>query len=165
MNILFENRYKTDDRMLSEYVHKILCRKIYFMGAIFAPISFIMAGITLAKQDYILAAVLGVCLFITIVTMLITPPLTIRQLKEYDKRLNNGKNHEAIIQFGENISIAQGTFSLTIEYGQVLKIYELKHSFVLMFARSSGIILDPSGFTIGDFNTFKEFIRTKCQLF
>ena len=30
-----------------------------------------------------------------------------------------------------------------------------------MFAKSSGIILDPAGFTIGDFNSFKEFIGVK----
>ncbi len=85
-------------------------------------------------------------------------PLTIRQLKENNKRLLNGKDYEAIIQFGDNIKINQGTFSLTIEYNQILKIHELKHSYVLMFAKSSGIILDPAGFTIGDFSTFKEFI-------
>lgn len=163
MNIQFENRYYSDDSMLSEYVHKVLCKRIYLMGAVFAPIAFIMTGIMLMKQDYILTAVFGVCLFIFIFTILITPPLTIRQLGESNKRMHNGKNHEAVIQFGENISISQGTFSLTIEYDQILRIYELKHSFVLMFAKSSGIIIDPNGFTIGDFNAFKEFIRTRCK--
>ena len=161
MSILFENRYYTDNKMLSEYVHKVLCKRIYFMGAVFAPIAFIMAGITMMKKDYIFTAVFGVCLFIIIFTILVTPPLTIRQLKENNKRLLNGKNHEAVIQFGDNIKITQGTFSLTMEYNQILKICELKHSYVLMFAKSSGIILDPAGFTTGDLNTFKEFIRTK----
>lgn len=158
MNILFENRYHTHDKMLSEYVHKVLCKRIYFMGAVFIPIAFIMTGITIMKKDYIFTAVFGVCLFIITFTILITPPLTIRQLKENNKRLLNGKDYEAIIQFGDNIKINQGTFSLTIEYNQILKIHELKHSYVLMFAKSSGIILDPAGFTIGDFSTFKEFI-------
>ncbi|MTK07851.1 MAG: YcxB family protein [Hungatella sp.] len=161
MNILYENRYDTDDKMLSEYVHKVLCKRIYFMGAVFAPIAFIMIGITMMKKDYIQVAVFGVCLFILIFTILITPPLTIRQLKESNKRLLNGKDPEAVIQFGDNIKINQGTFSLTMEYNQILKIYELKHSYVLMFAKSSGIILDPAGFTIGDFNSFKEFIKAK----
>ena len=158
MNILFENRYHTDDKMLSEYVHKVLCKRIYFMGAVFTPIALIMTGITMVKKDYIFNAVFGVCLFIITFTILITPPLTIRQLIENNKRLLNGKDYEAIIQFGDNIKINQGTFSLTIEYNQILKIHELKHSYVLMFAKSSGIILDPAGFTIGDFSTFKEFI-------
>ena len=161
MNILFENRYHTDDKMLSEYVHKVLCKRIYLMGAVFAPIAFIMAGITIMKKDYIFAAVFGVCLFIIIFTILVTPPLTIRQLKENNKRLLNGKDHEAVIQFGDNIKITQGSFSLTMEYNQILKIHELKHSYVLMFAKSSGIILDPGGFTIGDFNAFKEFMGAK----
>jgi hypothetical protein len=164
MDILFENRYQTDDKMLSEYVHKVLCKKIYAMGAVFAPIAFAMTVITMVKQEYILAAVFGVCLFINIITILFTPPLTIRQLQESSKRLHNGENHEAVIQFGDDIKISQGTFSLSIEYNQILKIYELKHSYVLMFAKSNGIILDPAGFTIGDFNTFKEFIGTKSLM-
>ncbi|MBE5979170.1 MAG: YcxB family protein [Paenibacillaceae bacterium] len=159
MNILFENRYYTADKMLSEFVHKVLCKRIYSMGAVFAPTAFIMTGIAMVKQDYILAAVFGVCLSILIITILITPPLTIRQLKESNKRMFNGKDYEAIIQFGDNIKISQGTFSLTIDYNQILKIHELKHTYVLMFSKSSGIILDPAGFTIGDFNAFKEFIK------
>lgn len=164
MNIQFENRYYSDKLMISEYVHKILCKRIYIMGAVVAPIALIMTGITLIRQDYILTAVFGVCLFILIFTILITPPMTIRQMQEYDRKLNNGKKNEAIIQFGEKISISQGTFFLTIEYSQILKTYELRNSFVLMFTKNSGIIIDPNGFTIGDFSDFKEFISRKCNV-
>ena len=41
MNIQFENRYYSDKLMISEYVHKILCKRIYLMGAVFAPIALI----------------------------------------------------------------------------------------------------------------------------
>nr|WP_288828412.1 YcxB family protein [uncultured Clostridium sp.] len=164
MNIQFENRYYSDKLMISEYVHKILCKRIYIMGAVVAPIALIMTGITLIRQDYILTAVFGVCLFILIFTILITPPMTIRQMQEYDRKLNNGKKNEAIIQFGEKISISQGTFFLTIEYSQILKTYELRNSFVLMFTKNSGIIIDPNGFTKGDFSDFKEFISKKCNV-
>lgn len=162
MNIQFENRYDSDDAMVSEYVHKVLCRRIYFMGAVFFPIALIMIGITLSEQNYIMTAVLGVCLLIITSTILITPPMTIRQLKEIDYRLHNGKKPVAVIQFGEHISITQGTFSLTIEYSQIIKTYELKHTFVLMFAKNNGIIIDPAGFTVGSYHEFKDFIRTKC---
>lgn len=165
MNIQFENRYYTNKLMITEYVHKVLCKRIYLMGAVFAPIALVMTGITLIRQDYILTAVFGVCLFILIFSILITPPLTVRQLQENDNKLHNGKKHEAILQFGDNISISQGTFSLTIEYSQILRTYELRHSFVLMFAKNSGIIIDPEGFVIGDFCDFKEFISKKCRRF
>lgn len=162
MNIQFENRYDSDDAMISEYVHKVICRRIYFMGAVFIPIALILIGITLSEQNYIMTAVLGVCLLIITSTTLITPPMTIRQLKEFDYRMHNGKKPEAVIQFCEHISITKGTFSLTIEYSQIIKTYELKHSFVLMFAKNNGIIIDPTGFTVGSYHEFKEFIRTKC---
>lgn len=56
MNIQFENRYYSDKLMISEYVHKILCKRIYIMGAVVAPIALIMTGITLIRQDYILTS-------------------------------------------------------------------------------------------------------------
>ncbi|MDW2798634.1 YcxB family protein [Clostridium boliviensis] len=162
MHIQFENRYYSDDAMVPEYVHKVLCRRIYFMGAVFIPIALIMTGIMMSKQNYIMTAVFGVCLFIITSTILITPPMAIRQLREIDYQLHNGKKPEAVIQFGEHISITQGTFSLTIEYFQIIKTYELKHSFVLMFAKNNGIIIDPAGFNVGCYNEFKEFIRIRC---
>ena len=162
MHIQFENRYDSADAMVPEYVHKVLCRRIYFMGAVLFPIALIMIAIMLSKQNYIMTAVFGVCLFIITSTILITPPMMIRQMKEIDSRLLNGKKPEAVIQFGENISITQGTFSLTIEYSQIIKTYELKHSFVLMFAKNNGVIIDPAGFSVGGYNEFKEFIRKKC---
>lgn len=163
MNLQYENRYYSNQAMISEYVHKVLCKRIYQMGAILVPIALLMTVITMKNQDYIMTAVFGVCLFIIVFTVLVSPILTVRQLKETDKRLHNGKNPEAVVQFGDNISISQGTFTLSINYSQVIKTYQLKHSFVLMFAKGSGIMIDPAGFTKGDFHGFKEFIQLKCK--
>ena len=163
MNLQFENRYYSNHAMISEYVHKVLCKRIYQMAAIFVPIALFMTIISLNNQDYIMTAVFGVCLFIIVFTVLVSPILTIKQLKETDRQMHNGKNPEAVVQFGDNISISQGTFTLSIDYSQVIKTYQLKHSFVLMFAKGSGVMIDPKGFTTGDFHEFKEFIQSKCK--
>lgn len=163
MKIEFENRYTLTDQMISEYVHKVLCRKIKRMARIFLPLSLIMTAFTFWRNDYVSTAVFGVCAFIIAFTALLSPIVMIKQLKDHDKRLHNGIHHETVLQFGEQVFMTEGSFSLTMEYSQFLEINYLKHSCVLMFSKYNGIIISPEGFYIGDFKTFQEFIRERCS--
>ena len=50
---------------------------------------------------------------------------------------------------------------LTLDYETIVRVVRLKHSYVLMNSRRTGIMLDTSSFTKGTFEEFKQFIRTK----
>lgn len=160
----FENRYYVTDEMLSEYVNKVLCKRLKRLGLIVTIAALLMLWLTWTNGDYILSAVFGSCLFISVFTILIAPPLTLRQLKESERRLHNNKKFETIVQFDKNITMTEGSFSLTVEYTQILKIYVLKYSYVLMLGRNNAIIIQPDHFTIGSFEEFKPYIESKCQL-
>lgn len=162
MEIKFENRYIVTDEMLSEYVYKVLCRRIQRMSIAIFILSLIMLLFTVSDGDGVLSAVFGVCLVIAVTELLAVPPAMIRQLKENGRRIHNGKSYESVILFGDKISITEGTFSLTVEYSQIIKIYYLKHSCALMFGKSNGILLSLNGFTAGSFEEFQEFIEQKC---
>ncbi len=164
MNYKFENRYYSTDEILSEYVHKVLCRKLKVMGAIIAAAALIMLFISFLDNNYILSAVFGVCLFISVCVTVLSPSLMLKQLKESDRRIHNDKKFETVVQFGDNISISEGAFSLAIEFAQILKVYSLKHSYVLMFGKNNAIIINPDTFTLGTFEEFKSFIQSRCHL-
>lgn len=164
MNLKFENRYFASDEMLSEYVRKVLCKNVTSFGVIVFVWALIMLMITLYDRDYTYAAIFGTSLFILFPVILLTPFLTLRQLKESSRRIHNGKKYESIIQFGDKITLLEGTFSLTLEYAQILKIYALKHSYILMFGKSNAILLRRDGFTIGSFEEFVPFIQSTCRL-
>ena len=68
-----------------------------------------------------------------------------------------------MITFDEtSIHMAEGKQSLTLEYGQIKEVFHLKHSTALMFSRQNGILYSEEGFTVGNKETFDQFIRNKC---
>lgn len=162
MELKFENRFYSDDKIMSEYVHKVLCRRLYVLGTLVIIGSLIAMAFAWLNNNYIMTAVYAVCLFISSFVVITVPHLTLKQLKDAEKRLHNGKNQETIVQFGDKIAMTEGTFSLAMEYSQIIKIYSLRHSYVLMFSRSNGIILSPENFSIGTFEDFQAFIKSMC---
>ena len=50
---------------------------------------------------------------------------------------------------------------LTVEYRKICKVVRLKHSYVLMIGKRNGVMLDPNGFTKGNFEDFKRFLQEK----
>ena len=101
----FENRYYSTDQMLSEYVHRVLCRKIVLFGAPIALVALIFAMLSWLDRDTVFFTLFGVCFLIVLLTALLSPTLMLRQMKEDDRRLHNGQKFETIVQFGDRILI------------------------------------------------------------
>ncbi|PWL90767.1 MAG: hypothetical protein DBY10_04770 [Clostridiales bacterium] len=158
----FENRYYSTDQMLSEYVHRVLCRKIVLFGAPIALVALIFAMLSWLDRDTVFFTLFGVCFLIVLLTALLSPTLMLRQMKEDDRRLHNGQKFETIVQFGDRILIREGTFSLACTYDQIIKIRPLKHSYVLMFGPRNSIMVSPEHFTVGTFDEFQTFIKERC---
>lgn len=161
--MVFKNRYYKTDEMMKEYINKVLCRKIFIRGGVITATSFGMLVITLMKAEYVFSAIFGVCLFVAVFTMFLTPGLTFRQMKDSDKRLHGGREEETAVTFGDSIKMQEGTFSLEIKYSQIMKTIELKNSYVLMFGKVNAVLVDPKGFTKGSFEEFKAFIAEKTR--
>ena len=87
----------------------------------------------------------------------------LKQLKESDKKIHRSKKHQTKVQFGDKIYLSEGSFSLTIEYDQIINKYDLEHSYALMFGKKNGILLEPSSFARGTFEDFKDFIKEKTD--
>ena len=77
------------------------------------------------------------------------------------KKQNDGELPETKIVFGDTIEMFEGMVHLTIEYRKIEKVVRLRNSYVLMNGKRTGILIDPDGFTMGTFEEFKQFLRTK----
>ncbi|KYM45067.1 YcxB family protein [Fusobacterium necrophorum] len=160
MEYQYESRFLTTNEMIKEYIRKVLksfFRKCLF--GIFLSFTLLMLIAPIPKRSIYLVVIVGVlCILFDIFYGI----LLFREINKIAFKLHNEEKQECIVQFGENISMKEGNFSLGIEYSQINKIYYLKHSFVLMFTRHNGIIVSPTHFTKGDFEHFQEFIQEKC---
>jgi len=163
VDIVFENKYYSNDDMLSEYINKVILKKIKIQGFVIATVALIMVVFSVIRNNTVYTAIYGVVLFITVTVLLLTPSMTLKQLKESDKKIHRGKKLQTRVQFGDKIYLSEGTFSLSIEYDQIIKQYDLEHSYVLMFGKKNGILLEPNSFVRGNFDDFKEFIKLRTN--
>ena len=160
----YENRYVISDHMMEEYIRKVLCRKISLVGLIFSLVSATMLALTLAEGRYVLAAVFGVCLAIMLAVLLLTPPLTLRQMRDASEKLHGGRLCETVIRFGEDIAMEEGTVSMRIAYGQIKRIVELPLVCVLVMGKHNAVLVDPKGFSVGGYEEFLAFIKGKTEV-
>ena len=85
----------------------------------------------------------------------------LKQLLDYDKRVQGGEHPECVVTFGETIRMEEGNVSVEIQYDQIITWYHLQTCSVLMFTKQNGIMYKEDGF-VGDSSGFEKFIREKC---
>ena len=159
---IYENRFFSTDEMLKEYIRRVIYRKIFLLGGIFALLALVMLLVTWRDGEPVFMAIFGICLFIILAILIFSPSLTLRQVKEDNRRLHNGQTYESVVRFGDRILMQEGTFSFACDYSQIVRLHKLSHCWVLMFGPRNGILLDPTHFTTGDPDGFEAFLRERC---
>ena len=75
---------------------------------------------------------------------------------------NQGTNEwERVIQFADDITIIDGNITTQYKWNQIIKIIDNKEYLILVFDKGSGIRVAKDGFTIGDSDTFMEYIKNE----
>ena len=97
------------------------------------------------------------------VASIMTPILTVKQLEETEKRLNNGIIEKTNVKFSNNIVMDEGKVHLEFEYNQIIKILQTKNFIVLKTSEQSAILVLKNGFLKGNENDFIKFIEEKIS--
>lgn len=154
MEIKFINEYKLNRKLIKEYVYNVLCKNIIISGYALTIISLILFFVN--KETLMLTIS-----FISLITTILTPILTINQIEENSKKLNNEKIEKTIITFSNNIVMDEGKAHLEFDYKQIKKITETKNFLVLSLSKQSAILVLKQGFTKDDNQKFLKFIKEK----
>ena len=154
MEIKFINEYKLNRKLIKEYVYNVLCKNIIITGYALTIISLILFFVN--KETLMLTIS-----FISLITTILTPILTINQIEENSKKLNNEKIENTIITFSNNIVMDEGKAHLEFDYKQIKKITETKNFLVLSLSKQSAILVLKQGFTKNDDQNFLKFIKEK----
>ena len=161
METNFENRYYSNRKVLAEFARK------YSVGPRPVVVCIVVAiyayfVITSLWND-IFWEMIPTLLFMGFVfgMLYFLPDYYAWGILRNVKKQNDGVMPETVVTFGDTIQMHEGMVHLTIEYRKIQKIVRLKHSYVLMNGKRTGVILDPNGFTNGTFEEFKQFLREK----
>lgn len=158
----FENRYYEDEKITEVYVRRILCGRVRRYGLACTVLGTVMLAVYMVEQNYIWIGIDAAALIVSVTMMLLTPVYTLRQMREHERRIHNGKQVETVITFGDKIQVVEGSLALAVEYSQIMKVYDWEKMYVLMISRQNGIIIHPDGFVKGSLDEFRGFIKDKC---
>lgn len=159
MDNLFENEYKMETKYYKEYVYNVLCRKTIIMGFIIALIGILFFFLTSSQNSYIVLT----AAIIALISAILTPIITVKQLEEAEKRLNNGSIEKTSIKFSNNIIMNEGKVHLEFEYSQITKIEDTKNFIVLKTSNQSAILVLKNGFLKGNETEFLKFIKEQTN--
>ena len=155
----FEVRYFGTHKMLVEFARK------YSVGprplAVCIVVGIYLYFVIRSWWNGILPEMLPTLLFMGVVFTLLyfLPDYFTWCAARNAKKQNDGVLPETVITFGDIIEIHEGMMHVTVEYRKIVRVVQLKHSYVLMIGKRNGVILDPNGFTKGTFEEFKQFLR------
>lgn len=158
----YENRYSFNQTMTSEYVRKILCRRINRWGSLLAIVALLLFVIAVQKQDVALSSAWGICFLFILFIIIFTPLATLQRMKKNNQQVHQGQTVETVVQFGDKIAVSEGHLAFSLPYEQITAVEELQHSIVLLLGTQGGLLLAPQGFTKGDPEKFIAFINSKC---
>lgn len=158
----FEIRYTANKNMLREFYRKFGSGPRYpiavMMAAVFTGLTLysVCAGIL----TDVLPNLVGYGAFFLAIFFL--PWYISWKALRASKRSNDGVMPETKVTVKEDsIDMDEGFVHLCLEYRKFCRVVHLKHSYVLMMSRRSGLMIDPDGFTKGTFAEFKQFLREK----
>ena len=166
MEILFENRYYSDKKILTEYIKDVHCRYLRIIGFFFMLVAMLYTYLILFKMKCLrlVMAALTIVIFIVSLRLIFYHLLYLKNMKKSSLNLHNGQTPESILQFTDNnIALKEGKISMEFEYNQIKKIKEYKLIYVLMIGKRQGLILKKDSFSIGTFEEFKKFINEKMK--
>ena len=164
MEILFENRYYSDKKILTEYIKDVHCRYLRIIGFFFMLVAMLYTYLILFKMKslHLVMAALTIVIFIVSLRLIFYHLLYLKNMKKTSLNLHNGQLPESVLQFTDNsIALKEGKISMEFEYNQIKKIKEYKLIYVLMIGKRQGLILKKDSFSIGTFEEFKKFINEK----
>ena len=163
MDIEFENKFYTNDEMLKEYVNKVLSKYVRRIFLVYILIFLFIVKNGILKGDSGTIFRLIVCTIFLLFLNFLTQKYFFKILKKTAKSIHNDQSYPTLVQFGNNIFMQEGKFSIELDYSKIIKIYYLKYSYLLMFTNSNGIMVKYDSFTKGNFEDFKEFIKENCK--
>lgn len=163
MEILFENRYNETPEMTEEYIKKILCKKIKNLAIIVMLFSALMLITSLINHRYLLVIIYSILFILSLTVTLFIEKLMRHQFYNNIQNIHGDIRPETILRFSNNINITEGKYSLNIEYSEIKKVQNLKYSYALILGTQQALLIKKDAFSIGDFESFQEFITSKIK--
>lgn len=165
MNIQFENKLFMTPQMMSEVMwNQMKVMKTVMRVALCAVIACAVYGVVVSLMNGFLATSVFIPVVIAAVLLYLCwqmPNSTVRGVVKELARHNGGKLPETTTVFGDKIVTTTMDNSVEYDYSRILAVRSLNHSYLLVVGKRESLPVKRDGFTQGDFESFKAFLRAK----
>ena len=184
MEYNFENKCTIDQKVMTESVRSN--RKVFTTVSLIPTVitglgilSILARAVVRSEFDLPMLLRWTIC-FLLFLRISTTPRRTARRVIKDFKRIYKVESVEAATQFGDKIVYAlEGAENSAYDYDCITKVVSAKNSYILCFKKKIQAEIDPKGnpryinkkgtillrregFTTGNFESFKTFLREKC---
>lgn len=165
MNIQFENKLFMTPAMMSEVMwHQMKVMKTVMRAALCAVIACAVYGVVVSMINGYLVTSVFIPVVIASVLLYLCwqmPNSTVRGVIKELARHNGGKLPETTTVFGDKIITTTMDNSVEYSYDRIQSVRSLNHSYLLVVGKRESLPVKRDGFTQGDFESFKAFLRAK----
>lgn len=163
MNSRFENRIIFTKDIFSEYAKGVIQKKAQHIAIPLAAFFLLVSIIDFFNMDFGSAAFLFPFGIVLLFYPAILARVPVKKAYEQQKLLNGGKELEKTTRFSDRIDmVSSNKAEYSFAYSQVTQIYETKNLLILKINRKVNLLLDKDGFTVGNLEEFRYFIRESC---
>ncbi|MBR3972354.1 MAG: YcxB family protein [Oscillospiraceae bacterium] len=165
MNIQFENKLFMTPAMMTEVMwNQMKVMKTLMRIALCAITGCVIYGVVVSLINGFVATNVFVPIIISSLLLYLCwrmPNSTIRGIVKELARHNGGKLPETTTVFGDKIVTTTMEQSVEYSYDRIQSVRSLNHSYLLVVGKRESLPIKRDGFTQGDFESFKAFLRTK----
>ncbi len=155
----FELQFPTTHKMFAEF-YRFAIKKLLTIGTVALGLM-LLVYLPEALRDEVEWTMVAACVLL-IVFYAAMPDLIVWANRRQQKKKHGGVLPPAHIIIGDTVEDISGTIKVSFGFDNITRVVRLKHSYVLMLDKRTGILLDPNGFTKGTFAEFKQHLREKC---
>lgn len=165
MEVMFENKTVYTKEILAEFskeYYKVILNKFRMVVLVTAIIYICATNICISMHGLNLTSVILLLASVVFLLFYFKGHVVVSAMINKNLVALHGESPQFTAKFyNDKLENTTSHSNITIEYGKINKIIETKNMYILIIAKQY-IILLKNGFTIGDSNIFKSFIRTKC---
>lgn len=162
MDYQFENRYYAADKVTTEYIERIYCKRLNWLSGVAAVGGTAVFLLCMQRNQMLLASVGGLCAVLSVLSFSFVPQIVERLFNQMERQAFQGEYHEIVIRLGKDITLTEGPFSISLPYSKLRQAVCLRYAYLLRFDTQDDILLRYDSFTKGRFSELIPFLKERC---
>ncbi|MDO5712818.1 MAG: YcxB family protein [Tissierellia bacterium] len=154
-----KNKYEITKEIISEFMKRAM-RILVIYSFVIGAIALVLSVVLYRDGSRLLLGMVTASGVICLITGFIIVPYTVKEHMKQIEALHGKKKSQSSVTFTEEgIFLSEGDSSIKREYSNIIRVYETKNLWMLMFGKYIGIPVKKDAFTKGSEKEFRRLMK------